>query len=414
MPWGARSRTVLLRTAVFALLWFILTEKADAVPFPLAREASSLSGPVMESSLMTTWPIAKFGRQVLSLQDIEEDSGEEEEGQEDEAGEEDKPLLSYKVKRVESDDREDGEDYEDRSASTEGTQNLDEESTEESGSSEDDNDEQEDDGKTLKTVDHEEGEEATVEKQPSLKVQTTKRMSKGKKNKDEDESDLQDTDNADLEELEEPKDFVRASKPKPKTSGSIAAFRGIELGLVGETNISRLSYMTFKLIKAYNIKSMVDIPCHNTVKWMPRLLERLDYEIVGFKYYCVTENGKVLKSLKRKFGEHGNPEFKRIAPEESRFLPQADLVFTWDGLQEWGVKRSWTFFNGLREVRPKYVILSNNPGTANTHSQRRFLNVRKQPFHFSQAMRVVSNMTSPHAEPKQLLLYELKKIRKGF
>ena len=393
MPYlnGIRGRSsTFLRITVLFLIYSLLAiiSQAEAVPSSRSILSSVTSKVRVNGPFLATWPVAKFGRQVLSLPDVEEEDGEEGadtevEGDGDADDSEERPLLSYRVKKLEAQDNSDDENE---------TNTADRER-------EDDRD-----------LDEDEIEDENVA--------VSHKSSRKKKNADddEDESDLSDTNNTDLDELEEPEEYtkVKSTKSAPKTKDSVAKFRGVELGLMSETNISRLSYMTFKLLKTYKIKSMVDMPCRKTVRWMPRLLERLDFEIVGFKYYCVAEDADTIRTLKKQFAEHGSPEFLRIAPEEVRFLPKVDLVFTWDGLQEWGIKRSWTFFNGLREARPKYVILSNNPGTANTMSQKRFLNVRKQPFHFRQAMRVVSNMTSPHVEPKQLLLYDLNKIRKGF
>lgn len=149
------------------------------------------------------------------------------------------------------------------------------------------------------------------------------------------------------------------------------------------TNTTHLSYMVFKMIKTYDIKSMVDIPCRNTLSWFPQLMHKIDFEVVGFKYYCVDSDSHSQDDIRRKFTDAGSPEFLHIRPEEAHLLPQTDLVFSWDGPQEWGVKRSWAFFTALREVRPTYLLITNNPKVSNRDSSRGAINLRKQPFHVS-------------------------------
>jgi len=58
-------------------------------------------------------------------------------------------------------------------------------------------------------------------------------------------------------------------------------FRGIQVGsdgMLDGVNVSKVSFMLYRVIKTYGIRSMVDIPCYSNRNWMPKLLERLDYE----------------------------------------------------------------------------------------------------------------------------------------
>lgn len=195
--------------------------------------------------------------------------------------------------------------------------------------------------------------------------------------------------------------------------GESRKFKGVDAGVVDGTNVTHLSYMVFKLIKEYDIRSVVDIPCRNTLTWFPALLHQIDFEMVGFKYYCVDSEKHSQDDIRSKFSDAGNPEFLHIRPEEAHLLPQTDLIFSWDGPQQWGVKRTWSFFTGLREIRPDYIMITNNPKVKNANDERGQINLRKQPFHFSQAMRIISHVHESE-EPKQLLLYEMSAIRKGF
>lgn len=212
---------------------------------------------------------------------------------------------------------------------------------------------------------------------------------------EEEEGDLKETNNTDLDRVHEP-----ASEPTVKMSAADVAkakvptelptigtgggeFRGVAGGVVDGTNITHLSYMVFKIIKKYEISSVLDMPCRNTLHWFPALLHRLDFEIVGFKYYCVDSEAPSQDDIRHLFSDAGSPVFMHVKPEESNQLPKADLYLSWNGPQEWGVRRTWAYFHGLREVRPDYLLVTNNPGATNTNADDKTLNVRKQPFHVS-------------------------------
>lgn len=178
-------------------------------------------------------------------------------------------------------------------------------------------------------------------------------------------------------------------------------------------NVTHLSYMVFKIIKQNDIRSLIDMPCRTTLKWFPELLNRIDFEVIGFKYYCVDTDEHSQDDIRALHSEAGSPEFLHITPEESHLLPKVDLVFSWDGPQQWGVKKTWAFFTALRQIRPKFLMVTNNPGIVNTNGERGKLNLRKQPFHFAQALRVISRVHEDE-NPKQLLFYEMNGVRRGF
>lgn len=160
-------------------------------------------------------------------------------------------------------------------------------------------------------------------------------------------------------------------------------FRGVPGGVIQGVNVTHLSFMIFKIIKQYKIRSIVDIPCRNNIGWFPDLLHRIDFEIVGFKYYCVETDQEPQGDLSKHFSESGSPEFLRIPVEDAKKLPKTDLMFTWDGPQDWGVRKTWTFLSALRQVRPKYILITNNPEAFNVNNGQGAINLRKQPFHVS-------------------------------
>ncbi|KAI0566725.1 S-adenosyl-L-methionine-dependent methyltransferase [Gracilaria domingensis] len=154
-------------------------------------------------------------------------------------------------------------------------------------------------------------------------------------------------------------------------------------GLVDDVNVTHIRYMIFKIIKANKIRSVVDMPCGNSLQWFPHLLERIDFELGDFKYYCVDTESERLDELKQHFGEAGNPEFLSMKADGAHGLPKVDLVFSWGGPQQWGVRNTWAFFTALRSVRPKFLMITNNPTVTNTNDRDGTLNLRKQPFHVS-------------------------------
>lgn len=148
------------------------------------------------------------------------------------------------------------------------------------------------------------------------------------------------------------------------------------------TNVKHVSKMLIKIIKTYNIRSMVDIPCRNSLDFMPELLHKIDFEVPGFKYYCVDTEKDDHEDILHLYSDAGNPEFIHLKPETASSLPKTDLIFLWDGPQDWGVTKFWAFLMHLRKIRPNYVLVTNNPGETN-NEKAGILNLRKQPFHVS-------------------------------
>lgn len=197
---------------------------------------------------------------------------------------------------------------------------------------------------------------------------------------------------------------------------------GVDGGGIGSrhahTNLTHLSSMLLKLIKSYNIKSVADIPCRNSLEFFPKLLPTLDFEVMGFKYYCIDSEKDSHEDIAHLFGDAGNPEILHMKPTETSMLPKTDLVFSWDGPQDWGVTKTWTFFANLRIIRPKYLLVTNNPTELNA-DKAGVLNLRKQPFHFAQANRVIAKVHGSEnpalgLPKKQLLFYQIDDIRRGF
>lgn len=146
---------------------------------------------------------------------------------------------------------------------------------------------------------------------------------------------------------------------------------------------------------------------------MPKLLHAIDFERPGFKYYCIDTERTSHEDIAHLYGDAGQPEILHMKPEMASTMPKTDLVFLWDGPQDWGVTKFWSFLMHLRQIRPTYVLITNNPGESNGDKEG-VLNLRKQPFHFAQASRVINNVWNSESPKKQLLFYEIASIRRGF
>lgn len=211
----------------------------------------------------------------------------------------------------------------------------------------------------------------------------------------EDDDDDDDDSDEDDEESESEEESSSESESKSPSATPVAVAKTIRTAadgggtghIVDGVNVTHISYMIFKIIKANKIRSVVDMPCRNSLQWFPQLLQRIDFELGEFKYYCVDTDGDgvaaPMEDVRSHFSEAGNPEFLHMKPDAAHAIPRADLVFSWGGPQQWGVRNTWAFFTALRSVRPKFLMITNNPTVSNTNDHDGTLNLRKQPFHVS-------------------------------
>ena len=99
-------------------------------------------------------------------------------------------------------------------------------------------------------------------------------------------------------------------------------------------------------------------------------------------------------------------------------MPKVDLMFTWDGLEQYNLDDIEEVFKGAVHSGSTYTMIANNPGHQNaklietsegTFSIQRsslpYLNVRAYPFGFGKALRVITFLG------KQLLLYKSSEMK---
>lgn len=179
-------------------------------------------------------------------------------------------------------------------------------------------------------------------------------------------------------------------------------------------NLTRISFMMYRLIKTHHITSMIDIPCSNTLDWMPQVLHYLDFEIPGFRYTCVVPSHAEKEKAQAIFGDHASPEFL-VSREYWRLpLPTTDVAFLWNILGFITPHQSWALLKSVRQAQTKYVVLPNYPQmrsnpAAGTHHGR--VNLRRAPYRFAEALRVFNNISTNPIVSKQMLLYDTERLR---
>lgn len=194
----------------------------------------------------------------------------------------------------------------------------------------------------------------------------------------------------------------------------------------GGDNVTQLANMVYKVTKEEGVHTLAAAPCRTTVDWMPGVVERLEFEVPGFKFYCVDtdptgdsgeDTGGPRVDLRAAFRGSASVEIIQMPPAETEkaFPEGVQLVVSWMGMQKWGVRKAWRFIKGLRRRGVTAGLFGNNPESGNGEEEdRRTLNVRKSPLLFNEPVRVISRVGSEGNNPKQLLLYAMDSIRDGF
>lgn len=192
-------------------------------------------------------------------------------------------------------------------------------------------------------------------------------------------------------------------------------YLGSKMGMVNGENITQLSLMVYKIAKSEKLFSMAAAPCRAVINWMPEVAMRLEFELPGFEFYCVdtSEPPGPMADLKRAFGELSGGYIQSTPEMVDKTLPKnIDLVVSWMGMQEWGIRKSWRFIKGLRRSGVRLALFSNNPKSSNAGAAEGALNVRKSPLLFNEPQRVIGKVSDD--DNKQLLLYSMDGLRDGF
>lgn len=176
-------------------------------------------------------------------------------------------------------------------------------------------------------------------------------------------------------------------------------------------NITTLSYMLYRLIKTHKITSIIDVPCSRSMKWMPQLLMRLEFEVPRFQYRCIVPDDNSLLEAIVRYEDLESATVVKDGTVWASKLPRTDLAFLWYSLGYSSSKESWHLIKALFKASTKFILVPNfptlqaNPGTPSKDGE---INVRRAPYRFNEPLRVINNMSSSPSVSKQLLMYSLE------
>ncbi|CAN8065972.1 unnamed protein product [Agarophyton chilense] len=175
-----------------------------------------------------------------------------------------------------------------------------------------------------------------------------------------------------------------------------------------------------QLITFYGIKSMVTFPCASETLWIFTFVETMKKINPNFMHYCGIESDESVVGMMKSYNQSdlGETEFIVYSPSARGSLPQVDLMFTWQRLENYNFDTLLAFFKHVESTGIRYTIIKNNPGVENaimiespreTYSVVRApvhgLNFRGFPFGFGEAKRVIPLYGS------QLLFYNTSELR---
>uniref|UniRef100_A0A7S0ZI99 Uncharacterized protein n=1 Tax=Timspurckia oligopyrenoides TaxID=708627 RepID=A0A7S0ZI99_9RHOD len=207
-------------------------------------------------------------------------------------------------------------------------------------------------------------------------------------------------------------------------SVSAAKFQGIQgLGYIDGVQIERLSFMLYRIVQNYSIRSVAIVPCDTVVQWMPSLLNRLDFDVEGGmkSVRCVYPNGKneEMNRIKMKFDEESALEIGHVVVTENEqewnhVLSGIDLVFSWNWIQKLMDGKVWSFLKMLNDCQVKYFVVNNNKSIKNTRRKTHGIgeiNLRAPPYRLAEPLKVIGNLSKVLEENEEDSIQE--KIKKG-
>lgn len=208
------------------------------------------------------------------------------------------------------------------------------------------------------------------------------------------------------------------------------------------TNLTRLSYMLYRLVITTGATSLLDVPCTSHAAWMPPLLERLDFEVPGFEYTCMDVSGELPRAAGAVVSRLASATVvlnTSYWAADSPPLPRVDLVWSWGGLEGLFLDDAYTFFQRVHASGSHRLAVGNWPrlnnvvvgGGGHYHGRAALgrplppaMNLRGSPFLFGQAERVIGGLDDSEANSgntvegrptrKQLLVYDASKMRESW
>mmetsp|Transcript_10616 Transcript_10616/g.19147 ORF Transcript_10616/g.19147 Transcript_10616/m.19147 type:complete len:593 (-) Transcript_10616:63-1841(-) len=211
-------------------------------------------------------------------------------------------------------------------------------------------------------------------------------------------------------------------KPTTTESKKSEPFRGVirsHDGFVDKVNVTKLSFMLFRIMKQYKLLSLLDFPCKSNLNWMPEMVARMDYEMPGFLYTCGVRSTDEVPLVKKAFAEFTEPDiYINDLSNNNEDFPKSDGILSWNGIQEWHLSDSWRMIKKAR-LASKILMLSTNPGFKNLQliaihggvAQGK-VDLRKQPILLDTPDKIVKNLTSMVINPTCLVIYNTTTMKR--
>jgi hypothetical protein len=99
-------------------------------------------------------------------------------------------------------------------------------------------------------------------------------------------------------------------------------------GILRGQNVTRLSFVVYKLIRLFGLKSMVDFPSRCHKEWMPELVERLEFDQPSFRYYGMDHNMTYVAEASREAQRDGRAAYI-LADVEFELPVKSELLLHW-------------------------------------------------------------------------------------
>jgi hypothetical protein len=164
-----------------------------------------------------------------------------------------------------------------------------------------------------------------------------------------------------------------------------------------------------KLIRDYEIKSIVDVPCGD-FNWMNRL------DLTGIQYFGGDIVNELIERNKITYHDKFNVKFEVIDIIKDE-LPKADLLICRDCLVHLSYKDIFKALANIKKSNSTYLLATSFPNHPInydiTTGDWRTLNLESPPFNFPKPIRIINeNCTESNGEykDKSLFMWEIKNL----
>ena len=161
-----------------------------------------------------------------------------------------------------------------------------------------------------------------------------------------------------------------------------------------------------EIIKKYNIKTILDIPCGD-FNWMRTIVNNFEsYTGCDIVLDIINSNNEKYSNEKIKF--------KNIDLCNDK-LDKVDLIFTRDCLQHLPLDYVKKALENIKNSGSKYLIASSLPYLENNNEDIklgdcRYLNLEKEPFNLPKPIFIIKESPQPPAPDKYMCMWEIDKI----